>query len=483
MESRRERVLGGSGSGTGLDAVPGVALGLDPPPRLARAVATVVLVVLVGLFVAAFLLDIPQSVRCHFALVPERGGDPIQAPRAGRLVEVRAADGLEVQAGDVLYRIRSDEVRDLIAERAVLRRKLPVLRARRAAAVAEAAARRQAAAQEAVRLEQTATRLRAQLGEDRRLHALAAAREAREVETLATQAEKLAEELQLYRKAVAERRELLKTLEGLSKKGVASLDTIRRERVKLVLAEVAAQGTATRRALAVAKRAEQEARAQETAAERGQALQDRAAALARTGSELVQARHQAVAAGKKDEAAVALRAAEVQQAEVRLGALESELVETEGDLVLVRAPFAGTVYGLGPRRKGAEVQRGQVLCTVAPSGPDAALVAELVVPARSAGEVQAGQKVALLFDAFPFTRYGVGRARLLRVSPGAVDADGRFRAVAALSRQVVRVRGEDRPLRAGMGGEARVVTGSLPLVSYVLEPLRELAESVSPSTE
>jgi len=85
--------------------------------------------------------------------------------------------------------------------------------------------------------------------------------------------------------------------------------------------------------------------------------------------------------------------------------------------------------------------------------------------------------VKLLYDAFPYQRYGARTATIRWISPAKVG-DG-FRAFADLESDSVVVQGERRALAPGMGGAARVVVGRRALVSYAFEPLRQLRESLT----
>lgn len=107
------------------------------------------------------------------------------------------------------------------------------------------------------------------------------------------------------------------------------------------------------------------------------------------------------------------------------------------------------------------------------------LQAELRVPESGLAELKPGLGVKLLYDAFPYQRYGVRAGTVRWVGPAGVAAGngGAFRALVDLADTTVRVRGEPRPLMAGMGGEARVVVGRRSLMSYAFEPVRELRES------
>jgi multidrug efflux pump subunit AcrA (membrane-fusion protein) len=126
------------------------------------------------------------------------------------------------------------------------------------------------------------------------------------------------------------------------------------------------------------------------------------------------------------------------------------------------------------------VREGDLLAEIACQGER--LQAELMIPQEGMARVRAGQPVKLLYDAFPYQRYGVRRATVRWVSPaGGGDASGAFRTLADLSENGVVIEGQRRPFEVGMAGRARVIVGRRTLASYAFEPLRQLKESVAAS--
>jgi membrane fusion protein len=90
--------------------------------------------------------------------------------------------------------------------------------------------------------------------------------------------------------------------------------------------------------------------------------------------------------------------------------------------------------------------------------------------------------VKLLYDAFPYQRFGIRRGRIRWLSPAASVAVGDtsgFRGLIDLDQAAVRVDGQPRPLLAGMTGRARVVVDRRSLISYAFEPIRQLRESMT----
>jgi membrane fusion protein len=151
----------------------------------------------------------------------------------------------------------------------------------------------------------------------------------------------------------------------------------------------------------------------------------------------------------------------------------------DGNTVSVEAPCAGTIVTLHVRQSGAVVHEGDRLAELVCAGTS--LQAALELPERGLALVRIGQPVKLLYDAFPYQRFGVQYGTLKWVSP-ASSAGARgstFRAFADLDAASVGVGGAPQAVLPGMTGRAAVVVGQRTLVSYALEPLRQMRESLS----
>jgi membrane fusion protein len=109
------------------------------------------------------------------------------------------------------------------------------------------------------------------------------------------------------------------------------------------------------------------------------------------------------------------------------------------------------------------------------------LQAEAHVPQSGIGLVKPGQPVKLLYDAFPYQRYGVKYGTIRWVSPASVLVKDQpvFRVLIDLQDESVVVRGQPRSLLAGMGGTADIVVGKRSLLSFAFEPIRQLKENFS----
>src|SRR5262249_31611150 len=107
-------------------------------------------------------------------------------------------------------------------------------------------------------------------------------------------------------------------------------------------------------------------------------------------------------------------AEKVQALRNQLADAEQRVAEIEGRRAyVVRAPIAGRVSTLQAAVGRAGDPR-QPQLSILPR--DGALEAELFVPAQAIGFVRPGQEVRVLYDAFPYQRFGTYGGRIVRVS-------------------------------------------------------------------
>ncbi|MBX3175931.1 MAG: HlyD family efflux transporter periplasmic adaptor subunit [Candidatus Hydrogenedentes bacterium] len=163
---------------------------------------------------------------------------------------------------------------------------------------------------------------------------------------------------------------------------------------------------------------------------------------------------------------------------VRADGIASQLKQASGDLAHITAPYDGAIVSVARKRAGDVVGVGQELCQIAPG--NAPPRAHLYLEERGMARLREGQPVKLLFEAFPYQRYGVVDGELAWLSPAAILAQGeeRFIAHVAPERLEIGLAGAARPLRMGMRGEARIQVGRRTLIEHAFEPLRQLRENM-----
>lgn len=169
---------------------------------------------------------------------------------------------------------------------------------------------------------------------------------------------------------------------------------------------------------------------------------------------------------------------EVSKLEVRIEGLSSQLRQAAGDLAYVEAPYDGTIVSVSRKRGGDVIGVGQELCQIAPGG--APPRAHLFLEERGMARLREGQPVKLLFEAFPYQRYGVVDGSLAWLSPAAITTDGKDSFIAHVAPESMEIGAGDqaRPLRTGMRGQARIQVGRRTLIEYAFEPLRQLRENM-----
>jgi membrane fusion protein len=273
----------------------------DPPPLVARGLASVMLLVSAAVSISAVTVQFSETVSAPFTLVPARGADPVRAPRTGSVTRALAVLGGPVAHGQVLFEIGSPDLSDRAAESDTLDSAL------RNATESLANARTRHRSDSVVAQAEMAGLTERVASLDR-----AAALQAEELDLLGEQVARF------------------RTLAAL---GLTSLSERADAQIRLAQGRLAAERLHSER---------------RDAASRLQGLRDgEAARLARFREE--EREH----------------AERMEHARIRRSALRREAGTDPRPLLPVVAPCAGTVIGLRVRASGAVVLEGDVLAEVA----------------------------------------------------------------------------------------------------------------------
>jgi membrane fusion protein len=172
-------------------------------------------------------------------------------------------------------------------------------------------------------------------------------------------------------------------------------------------------------------------------------------------------------------------AGKIQALRGELAAAEQRMTEINGRRAyILRAPAAGRVSTMqGTVGQFADPRRLQM--EIVPS--DSVLEAQLLVPARAIGFVQAGQRVRILYEAFPYQQFGTYHGRVTNVSQTIVtgnDASGpvslkepAYRVTARLDDQEINAYGKKLSLQADMLLRADIILEKRSLMNWLLDPL------------
>ena len=172
------------------------------------------------------------------------------------------------------------------------------------------------------------------------------------------------------------------------------------------------------------------------------------------------------------------------EAETQLARLEQELHKLghRQKLAELRAPADGVVKDLATHTPGAVLAPGTVLMTLVPEGE--ALVAEVWLANQDAGFVSGGQSAKLKIATFPFQKYGMLDARVVRISADSSERPGEaakaaggyaYRAHLEPLAQELRLGEARHALLPGMQLTAEIKLGERTVLEYLLSPIRKVA--------
>lgn len=142
------------------------------------------------------------------------------------------------------------------------------------------------------------------------------------------------------------------------------------------------------------------------------------------------------------------------------------------------APVAGRVAALQTAR-GRAVDASVPLMEIVPEG--SALRAQVYAPTRAIGFVRPGQEVRLLYDGFPYQRFGSFKGRITGVSRTVIDPrqlaaplhveEPVYRIDVVPEAQAVAAYGELMPLQPGMTLTANIVLDRRSFLDWLLSPV------------
>jgi membrane fusion protein len=147
----------------------------------------------------------------------------------------------------------------------------------------------------------------------------------------------------------------------------------------------------------------------------------------------------------------------------------------------VRAPIGGLI-SLLQASVGQPVDPRRVQLEIVPG--NSPLEAKLFIPSKAIGFVEPGQDVKLLYDAFPYQRFGTYRGKITSVSQTVLmDTDivapvkpnePVYTATVALDRPDVTAHGKKVPLEPDMSLRADIVLERRTLIDWIVSPLQHI---------
>lgn len=187
-----------------------------------------------------------------------------------------------------------------------------------------------------------------------------------------------------------------------------------------------------------------------------------------------------------------------QQYTLRINNLKRQQADLQRQLAQVASNYKYTITASNNGViTGVQVVEGETLSqSIAQSKPllhilpeGSELIAELLLPTRSAGFIQVGNNTRLRFDAFPYQRFGFINSEIIRIdqtliSPNEVQLpislqEPVYRLRAKLNQQQMKAFGKSFDLKSGMLFEADIMLEQRTLIEWLLEPIYSLRGRVS----
>ena len=173
-------------------------------------------------------------------------------------------------------------------------------------------------------------------------------------------------------------------------------------------------------------------------------------------------------------------AAKIADLHSSLDQIDQRRIDIQGsDAFTIKAPIAGRITAV-QAMAGRSTDTRLPLLTIVPQG--AAMQATLYAPSRAIGMARVGQSVRLMYDAFPYQRFGTFNGHIVRIShsilaPDEVDAPVKlqepvYEVQVALDQQRINAFGDALPLEPGMTLTADVILDRRSFLEWILEPLR-----------
>ncbi len=160
------------------------------------------------------------------------------------------------------------------------------------------------------------------------------------------------------------------------------------------------------------------------------------------------------------------------EADIRLASEELTKADQRAGLQVIRAPVDGTVQQLAVYTEGAVLKPADPILVVVPGGSE--LEVEAQVLNRDIGFVRVGQAVTVKLEAFPFTRYGTLKGRLVSISRDAVQ-DEKLGPVYVAHVSVEEPSADSRAagveVTPGMAATAEIRTDERRVIDYLLSPI------------
>jgi membrane fusion protein len=158
---------------------------------------------------------------------------------------------------------------------------------------------------------------------------------------------------------------------------------------------------------------------------------------------------------------------------------------SNGHKYTITASQGGVVSGIQVF-EGENLTQAKSILHILPE--DSELIAELLLPTRSAGFIEEGNNTRLRFDAFPYQRFGFVKSQIVQIDQTLITPNEKqmpialqepvYRLRAKLNQQQIQAYGKAFDLKSGMLFDADIMLEHRTLIEWLLAPIYSLTGRV-----
>ncbi len=149
----------------------------------------------------------------------------------------------------------------------------------------------------------------------------------------------------------------------------------------------------------------------------------------------------------------------------------------EDGFLRIDSPYSGIITQVSYTQPGDQIEPKRPLVGIAPD--QSQMMLELAIPENNRGLLREGTDVKIKFAAFPYQRFGFIEGHLDYISPSTVIERATKKSIykghVSLDKTFFMIDGANIPLRYGMTAKAEIIVRKRRLIDMALDPLRGLS--------
>lgn len=139
---------------------------------------------------------------------------------------------------------------------------------------------------------------------------------------------------------------------------------------------------------------------------------------------------------------------------------------------VVKAPISGVINVITEINRGDYLLTGVEILTIVPNDHKP-FKCKIFVPNKDISKINIGDKIKYKFDALPYREYGTVKGEVFKMGTDITNTENGFYLIEALvdNKGIVNYKGVQAQLKAGMEGEALIITERKKIIKILLEKI------------